>query len=97
MKESVSRELKIAKSGMFLIIDEEPEQIRVNGWRRWIQRIEQDQLPSRRRVWLQMKGVVDGDLKIAIFGTFFITVRGRIEIWTNGWYHQIQGIKQVQK
>jgi len=40
MKESVSRELKIAKSGTFLIIDEEPEQIRVNGWRRWIQRIE---------------------------------------------------------
>jgi len=39
MKESVSRELKIAKSGTFVIIDEEPDKVRLNGWRRWIQQV----------------------------------------------------------
>jgi len=44
-----------------------------------------------------MKQSVDGDLKMAKFGTFSITVQEGIEIWTNGWHHWIQGIKYVWK
>jgi len=40
-----------------------------------------------------MKSVVDGDLKIAKFDTFLIIVKEKIDIQTNGWYHEIQHIK----
>ena len=40
-----------------------------------------------KEVLIADEGSAGGDLKLAKFGTFLITVRERIEMRTKGWYH----------
>ena len=86
-------DLKIAKSKTFLLPLLEPGEIRQNGGRHWIQRIEYGYLPSGRRFGLQIKGSAGGDVEIAILGAFLIIVGQAVNIYGNGCYHWIHRIK----
>ena len=77
----------MAKSKTFFLPLLEPAEIRQNGGRRWIQRIEYGYLPSGRRFGLQIKGSAGGDVKIAILGAFLITVGQAVMTQEVGWHH----------